>query len=114
METKGIRVSFVMTVVVTVPFSMKPDDELGTALTDTGPRGYSLSLLLDEYPLRVFGGVFNRVTDQEFMEWLSGLPWRWKGGWPMPREQVVVLTHHEYSESPALVHRLTKDAWESA
>jgi hypothetical protein len=107
--------SFIMTAVVVLP--MRPDAQLDAALTAEGPRGYQLhrielgsettySPLLDAY-----AGTYNHVAD-EFLEWLSGLPWVWSdGGWPYPREQVIVLTHHEYSEIAPLVYGLTKDGW---
>lgn len=111
-------VSFVMTVLVALP--MTPDAALDAALTTEGPRTYRLRMLdmvdATSYSslLDVYGGTYNHVPDDEFMEWLSGLPWRWAdGGWLYPREQVVVVTHHEYSEAAPRVHRLTKDGWET-
>jgi hypothetical protein len=96
---------------------MEPDAELDAALTAEGPRGYQLRRLqLDSGTvarplLHAYAGTYNRVAD-DFLEWLSGLPWVWSdGGWPYPREQVVVLTHHEYSDIAPLVYRLTKDGW---
>lgn len=107
-----------MTVLVIVPDM--PSRELERRLTSEsceGDDGTTLELLSPDPSGRdpifaAYGATFNHVSDVQFMDWLSALPWTYDGGWPC-RHQVLVVTHHEYSDIAPLVHRLTKDGWET-
>lgn len=107
--------SFLTTIVVIAPtMPVEVEDRLLTEAADADGGTLLRKLTFDpagrDPLLHVYGATYNHFADSEFMDWLSGLPWQWPGGWPW-RHEVRVIAHNEYSDIAPRVLQLTDTGW---